>query len=400
MWFKLALTALGIVVVSGLYVRRRVAGALSALGVRERRVRVVRWATAALLLTVPLIMVTTILASRLFHVRLPRFEGPLSTLLFTLPFAWIMLVALQSTIWVLAIDGLYLLVRRRRGVATATRARSVAVLAVVGFFGVYTPARILVERDDLRVRHHAVTARDASGASRLRIAFLADVQQSAFLDADRARAVYDIVNAQRPDIVLSGGDWIDRGPDHVASAAATAATLTSPLGTFSVRGDHEHFAGGDRDRSAERVVRAMAQHGIAVLNDEVRWFERGGRRIAVVFLGYNYMRRADPAATAALVRSTAAADYRIVVTHQLDAALAAQLKDRVDLILAAHTHGGQVNPVVGVVHVNLARVETAFVDGRYALGSSDVIVTAGIGYSIVPFRYASPASIEIIDLAL
>jgi predicted MPP superfamily phosphohydrolase len=72
----------------------------------------------------------------------------------------------------------------------------------------------------------------------------------------------------------------------------------------------------------------------------------------------------------------------------------------VDLILAEHTHGGQVNPVAGVVHVNLARVETAFADGRYALGSRDVIVTAGIGYSIVPFRYASPASIEIIDRAL
>ena len=398
MWFRLALTALAIVVVSGLYVRRRFAGALLALGVRERRVRVVRWAVAGLLLGYPLIMVAAILAFRWLGVQLPRFDGVVSTWLFTLPFAWLMLVVLQSALWMLAIDLGYLLLRRR-GEARATRVRSVAVMAVVAFFGVYTPARILVERDDLRVRHHAVAARGAAGA-RLRIAFVADVQQSPFVDGQRAREVYALVNARRPDLVLSGGDWIDRGPDHIESAAAAGATLTSPLGTFSVRGDHDHFVGGDRDEAVRKVERAMAAHGIAMLNDEVRWFERGGRRIAVVFLGHNYMRRAEPAAIESLIAQAAGADYRILVTHQLDAAVAAQLKDRVDLILAAHTHGGQVNPVVGVVHANLARVETEFVDGRYALGSTVVIVTAGIGFSIVPFRYASPASLEIIDLAL
>jgi len=45
-------------------------------------------------------------------------------------------------------------------------------------------------------------------------------------------------------------------------------------------------------------------------------------------------------------------------------------------------------------------LETRFVDGRYALGSTTVIVTAGVGYSIVPLRYASPGSIEVIDLRL
>jgi predicted MPP superfamily phosphohydrolase len=399
-WFTLALTALAIVIASGLYVRRRIADALSAFGVRERRVRVVRWIAAGLLLTYPLLMIVSILAMRYLGVAPPRLDGPASALLLTLPFAWTMLVVLQAALWVLAVDGVYLALRRWRGVAAATRARSVAVLVIVGAFGVYTPARVLVEREDLRVRTHAVTTRGAAGAGRLRIGFIADVQQSPFLGAGRARAVYALVNARQPDLVLSGGDWVDRGPDHIEAAAAAAATLQSPLGTFSVRGDHEHFTGGEREESALAVTRAMARHGVAMLNDEVRWFERGGRRVAVVFLGYHYMRRADPAAIAALIGSVAGADYRIVVTHQLDAALAGQLKDRVDLILAAHTHGGQVNPVLGVVHVNLARVETPFVDGRYRLGATEIIVTAGVGFSIVPFRYAAPASVEIIDLAL
>ena len=80
--------------------------------------------------------------------------------------------------------------------------------------------------------------------------------------------------------------------------------------------------------------------------------------------------------------------------------LAGLLRDKVDLVLAGHTHGGQVNPVVGVTHVKLARLETALVDGRYQLGTTTVIVTAGVGYSIVPVRYAAPGSIELIELRL
>jgi hypothetical protein len=137
-----------------------------------------------------------------------------------------------------------------------------------------------------------------------------------------------------------------------------------------------------------------------MLNNEVRWFEHAGKRIAVVLLNYNYIFRTDTATIDKLVASTAGADYKIVVTHQLDEALAAQLENTVDLILGAHTHGGQVNPVVGLVHVKLARLETRYVDGRYQRGKTTIIITAGVGYSIFPIRYASPGSLDFIDLRL
>jgi predicted MPP superfamily phosphohydrolase len=144
----------------------------------------------------------------------------------------------------------------------------------------------------------------------------------------------------------------------------------------------------------------MQRHGIAIVNDEVRWFEHGGKRIAVLFINHNYVYRTTPATVERLIGEARGADYTIAVTHQLDAKLTPLLVDRVDLILGAHTHGGQINPVIGVVHVSLARLETPYTDGRYQRGKSTIIVTAGIGYSIVPFRYASPGSVEVIDLVL
>ena len=69
------------------------------------------------------------------------------------------------------------------------------------------------------------------------------------------------------------------------------------------------------------------------------------------------------------------------------------------IMLAAIPLGlGAGLPLLGLWHVPLARLETPYVDGRYQLGATTIIVTAGVGYSIVPFRYASPGSVELVEL--
>lgn len=394
MWFLLVAIGLLLLTICGLYVRRRLGSSLAQLGVSPRAIRVMRWVMGWLMWGYPLLVIATILtAVALGWSTIPRYDGLLASALLGLPFILTVLVVLQSVLWIAAIDLGFLVARRGQ-----MRARSIAILAVIGAFALYTPARIVAERGSVTIRHFQV-GKPGSGARPLRIAFLADVQQDVHTDEADARAVYARVNAEQPDLVLSGGDWINTGPDDIEAAARAAGTLSSRLGTFSVHGDHEHFAYVDRDRSVAEVEQAMRAHGVAMLNNEVRWFEHDGKRIAVLFLNYNYIVRTDPAHVAALVEGLARADYSIVVTHQLDDRLAAELEGKVDLVLGAHTHGGQVNPVVGVSHVKLARLETPFIDGRYALGPrTTVIVTSGIGYSIVPIRYAAPGSIELVEL--
>lgn len=400
MWFIYVFAGLALVAVAGTYTIRRIAGALTHFGVRERRVRLVRWGIRWLLFGFPILIFLSVLISRLLgRDTIPRYDGLLAAWLLGVPFAWSVLVVVQSVLWLVAIDIGYIIVRRRNA-ASATRMRAAAVLVVIGVFAVYTPVRIAIERGDLRVREHQITAPARSGAPPFRIAFIADTQQDVHTSAERVKEVYAIVNASQPDVILSGGDWINTGPDYIEAAARTAGELKSRLGTFSVRGDHEHFAYVDRHRSVREIERALANNGVAMLDNEVRWFEHAGKRIAVVFLNYNYIYRTDPVTISVLVASVAHADYAIAVTHQLDARLMSLLEGKVDLVLAGHTHGGQVNPVVGFVHANLARLETPMVDGRYQVGDTTVIVTAGVGYSIVPFRYASPGSIELVELLL
>lgn len=400
MWFVYVAIGLVVLVITGLYVRRRLTGALETLGVRARRIRIVRWVALWVLYGVPVIMIVTIVAVvATGGETIPRFDGPVAGWVLLFPFICALLVTLQSVPWLLALELAYVIVRRRRDVTAATRLRTIGVLAVLGAFAVYTPVRILVERGAVRVREHHLAASPTANKP-FRIAFVADTQQDNHTDASHVRAVYATLNSAAPDVVLSGGDWINTGPEFIDAAATSAAVLKSRLGTFSVRGDHEHFAYLDRNRSVAEVEAALTRHGVVMVNDAVRWFEHAGKRIAVLFINNNYVHRTTPETVSRLLEEARDADYTIAITHQLDKKLTPQLVDKVDLILGAHTHGGQINPVLGVVHVSLARLEMQYTDGRYQSGKTTIIVTAGVGYSVVPFRYASPGSVEVIDLAL
>jgi predicted MPP superfamily phosphohydrolase len=284
------------------------------------------------------------------------------------------------------------------------RGHAIAVLVPVVAFAVYTPARILWQHGELRWRHHVIEAPQREAATArpparpLRIAFVADLQQDRHTDEALATRIMRRLQESRPDLVLSGGDWINMGPDHIDAAARTAALLTSPLGTYTVRGDHEHFAFTDQDRSVQAVTEAMRARGVHMVHNEVRRFQHDGRTIAVAFLTYSYPAPTAWTEIARLIAELDGADLKVLVTHQLSDTTMALARDRVDLVLAAHTHGGQVNPVIGLWHVPLARLETRYIDGRYQVGGTTVVVTAGIGYSLVPFRYASPGSVETLEV--
>lgn len=399
MWFVLLAIALAVVAVGGLYVRRRLLQALATVGVGPVGLRVASLLVPYLLFAFPIltflfIAISLALGSESFSFAA---SGPVNWLI-AYPFWISMLTMLQALPYFLLFDVANFLARRRLALARRNQWRAVASMLVVGFFLFYTPARIIFDRDALNVKHYQV---GDSETRPLRLVFMGDLQRDAHTDDERTEEVIALVNQENPDLILVGGDWINTGKDYIQVAARAGGKLRAPMGVLSVRGDHEHFAYRDQERSAREISEALAEQGVAVIDNQVRRFEHEGKTIGVGFLSYNYIVRSSDAEIKHLIAELAEVDYSILVTHQFDEHLAGFAKDKVDLVLAAHTHGGQVNPAVGLVHVPLARVETRFVEGRYALGSrTTVIVTAGIGFSIAPFRYASPASIEVIELRL
>lgn len=396
MWFVLAGTALLVVTIGGIYTRRRAMSAIRDLGGSERLTKRVGLGMRWFLFGYPAIFISFVFLS--LALGRESISLPVSSWItwgLSIPFWISMLAMLQALPFLLLVDLASWGSRAAGKFSIPRRGRALAILLPIFAFLLYTPLRILVEHDSLTVHHYSV----GDGSESLRIVFVGDLQQDNMTGPSRANEFVSLVNKQGADLILSGGDWINIGPDYIDAATTSAGMLTSRLGTFSAEGDHENFGYRDQEKSLRKVREGLAKHDVHMLRNEVRVFEQGGKRVTVLFLAYNYIYRTPADEIRELIARGADSDYTILVTHQFDSHVAALATDAVDLVLAGHTHGGQVNPVVGFWHVPLARIETEYIDGRYRLSPrTEVIVTAGIGFSLAPFRYASPASIEVIDL--
>ena len=230
-----------------------------------------------------------------------------------------------------------------------------------------------------------------SGWPKLRIAFLSDFHAGSHTgDATRLAAIVEEAAAQKPDLALYGGDFVNmqlfgggRIPPHVI--AATLARLDAPLGRFAVLGNHDDTYGADA------VAAALQHHGIAVLDDEQRILRHEGHEIALA--GLPDARKLRPAGRALLSRLT---HPTIVLAH--DPFWFAHVPAGPHLTLAGHTHGGQVRlPWIGAV-TNASRAPLRWSLGHVVEEGRQLYVTSGIGTSGIPLRIGVPPEFVVIDV--
>jgi len=256
-------------------------------------------------------------------------------LLLALPMrSFFLLVLLGWTSAVLALPALglgTLLGARRREVAPGVRAFAAATLLLLPL-GVWGS---LVEPRALRVESASVALPAPRALPRaLRVAVLADLQTRAI--GAHERAAVDALLALEPDLILVPGDVAQLWPRPPEAAfeefRALLARLEAPLGAYAVRGNSD-------DPTFLRELCAATP--LLLLDDEVAHVERDGLRLAVCGLDLDF---GSPRARAALQRLVDDArddEPRLVLAHLPDAWRALP-REGVDLLVAGHTHGGQV----------------------------------------------------------
>ena len=233
-----------------------------------------------------------------------------------------------------------------------------------------------IEPHLLVVKHYQVDSLKG-----IRIVFASDFHISKF-DRGRLRRVVKLINEQNPDIVIFGGDFI-KGHDGKNTLAIEEQTkifkaINSPVVT--VLGNHD----GWYDR--EKVARVLNESGIKVL-------ENSNTKLKGIYIsGLEDLQTGYPDINKAL---DGTASPGILVTHSPDVYY--DVKEKVDLILAGHTHGGQVSfPIIGAPVVPS---EYGAKFARRVIKETDnlMIITKGIGTSILPIRFGSIPEIVVIN---
>lgn len=249
---------------------------------------------------------------------------------------------------------------------------------------------------------------------KLRIAAIADLHAGApQMSVERIAQIVRRTNAVSPDIVVLLGDYV-AGHRYVTELvpspiwAGLLSGLKAPLGVHAILGNHDWWDDRTAQRSGRGPIiahRALESAGIAVYHNEaVRlkkldhpfWIAGLGDQLALIrgrpsgglrFAGVDDLPRT-------LARVTDDAPI-LLLAHEPD--VFPRVPDRVALTLAGHTHGGQVR-LLGYSPVVPSRYGNRYAYGHVVEGGRNLVVSGGLGCSVLPVRFGVPPEIVVVEL--
>lgn len=230
-----------------------------------------------------------------------------------------------------------------------------------------------------------------------RIAQVSDLHNSELMCGKTLSALRE----SAPDIIAITGDLVDsrRTDINVALDFAKGAVKIAPC--YFVSGNHEA-----RIAQYSELCTALRDIGVTVLCNEALTVERAGEHIRLIGLQdpsfeTDYLfGDADSVAQNILSElCTDNGDFTLVLSHRPEL-FEVYSESGADLVLSGHAHGGQfVLPFVGGLVAPGQGLFPKYDSGVYTEGKTNMIVSRGIGNSIIPLRINNPPELIIIELA-
>ncbi|MBI5869834.1 MAG: metallophosphoesterase [Actinobacteria bacterium] len=306
-------------------------------------------------------------------------------------------------------------VRRQVRLLLARTLLSAAILAAAGF------GYMLFEAQWLRLRRRRLELPGLpSELEGLKLLHISDLHAGA--PGPAGRAIGKLIKASRradADLVLFTGDMTDKKKD-LRPWLPLLAEIGGRYGKFAVLGNHDHglrktvlqdlarrFTGRNRLGSKEIPVEdlantvslnreLLAQSGIRLLENECAIVMTRGGSVQVCGMDDFQYGYADFESTASQVDRQAG--LRVLLSHSPDVA-ELLTAGSYDLILAGHTHGGQIcipHPTKGKILLSTSGSD--FGAGIYRIGRLTMHVSPGVGTTLLPFRFLSRPEITLLEL--
>lgn len=230
-----------------------------------------------------------------------------------------------------------------------------------------------------------------------RIAQVSDLHNAEFGGGNQR--LLDMLREAEPDMIAITGDLIDSRKTNIAVALAFAEEAVRIAPCYYVSGNHEARVPEYRELKA-----GLEAAGVTVLDDARVEIEISGKSITII--GVN-----DPSFLADYLTSDAAVmDRKLSELSSEDASFTILLSHRpelfdtyaaheMDLVLTGHAHGGQFRlPLIGGLIAPNQGLFPKYDDGLYSEGNTNMIVSRGLGNSIIPFRFNNRPEVVLIEL--
>lgn len=203
-----------------------------------------------------------------------------------------------------------------------------------------------------------------------RMAQFSDIHVGGWMTRRRLIHIVELVNEQRPDLVVITGDFVTRQPQLHAADLVTALSALAPRdAALAVLGNHDHWSGADTVR---QVIR---DSGLLDISNSVHTLRRGPAMLHIAGVDDVWVGKADLDRVLEQLPKSGSA---ILLAHEPDFADRSAASRRFDLQLSGHSHGGQIivpflGPPVLPPHGRKYPV------GRYQVGEMIQYTNRGVG---------------------
>lgn len=263
----------------------------------------------------------------------------------------------------------------------------------------------------LEVKYHAVEPAGWPPGLKLRIAVLADLHAGEpHMTEHRIHTIVDRTNEVGADLIILLGDYVatHRFVERTVSfevIARVLARLQAPLGTHAILGNHDWWVDEEaqsRGTGPIHARRALENAGIPVYENEGIRLTHEGHSLWLLGLGDQNALRSigkpligvhDLKATVDLMTDDAPA---ILLAHEPE--IFPMIPKRISLTIAGHTHGGQIR-LLGWSPLAPSKKRNRFRYGHFIEDGRHLIVSGGLGCSILPVRIGMSPEITVIELA-
>jgi len=221
------------------------------------------------------------------------------------------------------------------------------------------------------------------------IAQLTDLHLGPMRGRSFVQQVVSRTNALKPDLIAITGDLVDGSVVELSGDTEPIRSLTAPEGVFFVTGNHEYF------NDFAGWMKHLPELGLRVLHNERVTIRRGKAAFDLAGVDDGMGGRLAPGYGADLPKALLGRDpgRTVVLLAHRPSVVFEAAEHRVGLMLAGHTHGGQIWPFSYFV-----RLAEPYVSGLHNHDGTQIYVSEGTGFWGPPMRLGTTAEITLVTL--
>lgn len=204
-----------------------------------------------------------------------------------------------------------------------------------------------------------------------------------------------------PDCIVLTGDFVDSSRFHPERSLSVAEALVKIAPVYYVSGNHEAIL---PDEDYQALTDGLRGLGVCVLEDESAELTRDGQSIRLIGLtdiGFHpgTLEEKKDALRMALSALLPEDEFSVTLAHRPEL-MDVYTECGAPLVLSGHAHGGQIRlPGIGGLIAPGQGLFPKYTEGKYEENGTTLVVSRGIGNSVLPLRVNDRPQIVVVQLA-